>query len=160
MVTLHIGEERRIETAATGAGHTSSGRGVEGGVLTVERSIRKGEIEIGFDPSREMLGREKMRLFVLPILAPALLKGGSLVFLWQTGKQVRMAGRDAFLYERFCYVRDELQERQAGVDVRCTLARLQDERGHVIAGHVEQALKSLCLFIRMHVDTLRISTYL
>jgi hypothetical protein len=97
-----------------------------------------------------------MRLFVLPILAPALLKGGSLVLLWQTCKQVRMAGRDAFLHERYGHVGYELQERQTGVDMRCTLARLQDERGHVIAGHIEQSLETLCLFIRMHVYTLRI----
>jgi hypothetical protein len=97
-----------------------------------------------------------MRLFVVPVLAPALLEGSGLMLLWQTGDEVGMAGGDAFFDECLGNVGDELQQGETSVDVRCTLARLQDKRGHVVTGHVEQALEAPRLFVRMHVQTLRI----
>ncbi len=53
-----------------------------------------------------------------------------------------MAGGDALLCERFGHFWDELQERQTGVDVACALARLLNQRVNVVAGDVEQPLKS------------------
>ena len=97
-----------------------------------------------------------MRFFVVPVLAPALLEGSGLMLLRQTGDEVRVAGGDAFFDECLGNIGDELQQGQASVDVRCTLARFQDERGHVVTGHVEQALESLRLFVRMDIDALRV----
>ncbi len=51
---------------------------------------------------------------------------------------------------------DELQQGQPGVDVRCALAGLLHQRGNVIAGHVEQALKALRLFVGVNVHPLRV----
>ena len=48
------------------------------------------------------------------------------------------------------------RERQTGVDVACALAGLLDQSGNIVAGQVEQALETLRLFVRMHVDALRI----
>ena len=58
--------------------------------------------------------------------------------------------------ERLGHFGDELQERQTGVDVACTLARLLNQRGNVVAGDVEQPPKSLGLFVRMHIDAHRV----
>ncbi len=38
----------------------------------------------------------------------------------------------------------------------CALAGLLDQRGHVVAGHVEQTLEALRLLVRVHVDALRV----
>ena len=50
-----------------------------------------------------------MRLFVLPVLAPALLEGLRLNVLGKTGDQVGMAGGDALLSEGLGHCGDELQ---------------------------------------------------
>ena len=84
-----------------------------------------------------------MGFVVLPILAPALLESCGLRLLRDAGDEVGVAGGDAFLGERSGYFGDELQERQTGVDVACALARLLDQGGYVVAGNVEQTLKSL-----------------
>src|SRR5882762_122561 len=97
-----------------------------------------------------------MRFIVVPILAPALLKGSGLMFLRETGDQIGMAGGNAFLNKCLCDFGDELQERQTSINVRCALARLQHERGHIVTGHVEQALEALRLFVWMDIDALRV----
>jgi hypothetical protein len=65
-----------------------------------------------------------------------------------------VAGGDALLRKRFGHFGNELQKRQAGVDVTCTLARFLYESGYVIAGKVEQALKPLRLLVRMDIGAL------
>ena len=97
-----------------------------------------------------------MRLRVLPILAPALLKGGSLVFLWQTCKQVGMAGRDALPLEGVSHFGDELEQSEAGIDETIAFARFLDKGGDIIAGQVEQPMKPLRFLIGMHGDALRV----
>ena len=72
-------------------------------------------------------------------------------FLWQTGKQVGVRRGDEFRDGR-----DKLQERQSGVDVRRALARLLHQRGHIVARHIEQALKALRFLVRVHVHALRV----
>ncbi len=49
-----------------------------------------------------------------------------------------------------------MQKRQARVDVACALAGLLDQRGDVVAGHIEQTLEALRLFVGVHVDALRV----
>ena len=78
------------------------------------------------------------------------------MLLRQTGDEVRVAGGDAFFDECLGNIGDELQQGQASVDVRCTLARFQNKRGHVVTGHVEQTLEALRLFVGMYVDALRV----
>jgi hypothetical protein len=97
-----------------------------------------------------------MRFFVVPILAPALLKGIGLMLLRQTGDEVGVACRDSLLDECLGHVGNELQERKTSVDVRWTLARFQHKRGHIVTRHVEQALESLRLFVWMDIDALRV----
>jgi hypothetical protein len=67
-----------------------------------------------------------------------------------------MAGGDALGGERLGDGGDKLQEGQTGVDVACAFARLLDQRGYIVAGHVEQALKALRLFVRVNVYALRV----
>jgi hypothetical protein len=93
---------------------------------------------------------------VLPILSPALLEGCGLRLLRDAGDKVGVADGDALLGERFGHFGDELQERQTGVDVACALARLLNQRGNVVAGDVEQPLKSFGFFVRMHVNAHRV----
>ena len=97
-----------------------------------------------------------MRFFVLPVLAPALLERFGLGLLRESSEQVGMAGGDAFGAERLRYGRDELQKRQTRIDVGGALTGLVDQRGHVVTGHVEQALETLRLFVRMDVDALAV----
>ena len=92
----------------------------------------------------------------MPIFAPALFVGRGLHLLWETGKQVGMAGGDALFDKCLGNAGDELQKGQSSVDVRCTLARFQNKRGHVVTGHVEQTLEALRLFVGMYVDALRV----
>jgi hypothetical protein len=47
-----------------------------------------------------------------------------------------MTRRDALFDECLGNIRDELQQRETGVDVACALAGFGDKRGHVIAGQV------------------------
>ena len=51
-----------------------------------------------------------MGFLVLPILAPALLKGESLALLRESRDEVGMTRCDAFLEKRFRYFGNELQE--------------------------------------------------
>ncbi len=67
-----------------------------------------------------------MRLFILPVLTPALLEGFGLALLRETGDKVGVAGGNAFLGKRLGHSRDELQEGQTSVDVAGALARLLD----------------------------------
>lgn len=67
-----------------------------------------------------------------------------------------MAGGDAFGAERLGDGRYELQKRQARVDVACALAGLLDQRGDIVAGHVEQTLEALRFFVRVYVHALRV----
>ena len=136
LVALHIVKETGVESAAAGAGDASSGCGVKGGVLAVERSIREIEVEVGLYPRAQVLGGKQVRLFVLPVLAPALLEGRRLVLLRQTGKQVGMTGGNALLDERFGNVGNELQKRETRIDVAGALAGLLNEGGHVVTGQV------------------------
>ena len=84
-----------------------------------------------------------MGFVVLPIFSPALLESCGLRLLRDAGDKVGVAGGDALMDERLGHFGDELQERQTGVDVACTLARLLNQRGNVVAGDVEQPPKSL-----------------
>jgi hypothetical protein len=95
-------------------------------------------------------------LRVLPVLAPALRKGFGLGLLRETGHKVGVAGGDAFLGERLRHGGDELEQRQTGIDMTCTLAGLLDQCGNVIAGDVEQALKALRFFIGVHIHALAV----
>ena len=52
----NVTEEGSIMSASAGARNTSSCGGVEGGVFAVEWCIRKFEIEILLNPSRNVLG--------------------------------------------------------------------------------------------------------
>jgi hypothetical protein len=97
-----------------------------------------------------------VRLFVLPILAPALLECLGLNFLRKPRKQVGMAGGDALLGERLRDCRNELQKGKPRVDMACALACLLNQSGNVVAGHVEQTLESLRLLVRVDIDTLRV----
>ena len=97
-----------------------------------------------------------MRFFVLPVFAPALFVGRGLCVLRETGKQISVTRGDPLGCKRLGDGWNELQERQTGVDVACTLARLFDQCGYIVAGHVEQALKALRLLVRVHVHTLRV----
>ena len=97
-----------------------------------------------------------MRFCVLPVLAPALLKGLSLRLLWETCKEVGVACCDALLREGLGYGGDQLQQRETSIDVARALAGLVYQRRHVVARQVEQALKTLCLLVWVHVDALRI----
>ena len=130
--------------------------GGEGRVFAVERSIREGEVEVGLYPCREVPGREQVRFLVLPVLAPALLIGGGLHVLRETGEQVGVGRGDEFSAERLRNCRDQLQQRQTSIDVGCALAGFVDQRGHVIAGHVEQTLEALRLFVGVNVDPLAV----
>jgi hypothetical protein len=53
---LYIGEEGGVVPGAAWADTAGSGYGVEGGVLTVERRIGKGQEEIGLYPCGDVLG--------------------------------------------------------------------------------------------------------
>jgi hypothetical protein len=97
-----------------------------------------------------------VRLFVLPVLAPALLEGCGLVFLPETGDEVGVAGGDAFLGECLGHRGDELEKRQTGVDVACALAGLLDQGRNVMAGNVEQTLEALRFLVRVNVHALRV----
>ena len=50
-----------------------------------------------------------MRFLVLPVFAPAVLKGLGLMLLRKTGDEVRMTRRDTLLDECLRYVGDKLQ---------------------------------------------------
>ncbi len=104
-------------SAAAWAGDASPGSGVEGWVFAVERCIRERQIEVGLYPRGKVLGGKQVRLFVLPVLAPALFVGGGLRLFGETRKQVGMACRDALLRECFGNIGNELEKRQTGVDV-------------------------------------------
>ena len=84
-----------------------------------------------------------MRLLLLPVLAPALLECLGLGLLRESGKQVGMAGRDALGAECLGDGRDELEKRRTRIHVGGALAGFVDQRGHVVAGHVEQTLEAL-----------------
>jgi hypothetical protein len=56
LVALNVAEQRRVVSAAAGAGDASSGGGVEGGVFAVERRVREGEIEVRLNPRGDVLG--------------------------------------------------------------------------------------------------------
>ncbi len=122
LIALHVREEGSVEPAAARAGNAGSGRRVEGGVFLAERCIGKREVEVGLYPGGQVLGGKQVRFGVLPVLAPALRIGVHLAFLGQTCEQVGVAGGDPLLAKRLGKLRDELQETQPGVDVRCALA--------------------------------------
>src|SRR5205823_8741983 len=95
----------------------------------------------------------------LLITAPSVTSAHSLPLVFrlaQVTPTCGVAGGDALLDERIGYFGDELQERQTGVDVACALARLLNQRCNVVAGDVEQPLKSFGFFVRMHVNTHRV----
>ena len=116
LIALHVDEESCVVSAAAGAGAASSGNGVEGGVLAVKRSIRKGQVQVRLYPRRDVLGGKQVRLPVLPVLPPALAVGGGLCLLRQSCSQVGVAGGDAFGCEVLRNRRYQLQQRKTAVD--------------------------------------------
>jgi hypothetical protein len=58
---------------------------------------------------RQVLGRKKMSLLVLPILAETVLERLGLLLRGETRNQVGVAAGDAFLLEGFRNLRDELE---------------------------------------------------
>jgi len=63
-----------------------------------------------------------VRLFVLPVLPPALLEGFGLALLRKTGDEVGVAGGYALLGECLDHSGDELEKGQTCVDVTRALA--------------------------------------
>ncbi len=63
---------------------------------------------------------------------------------------------DEVLAERLRNCRNQLQERQTRVHVGSALAGFLYQRGHVVTGHVEQALKALRFLVGVNVDALRV----
>jgi hypothetical protein len=97
-----------------------------------------------------------MRLFVLPILAPALLKDEGLALLRKTGYEVCVTRGDAFLNKGLRNIGNELQERQPCVDMACAFTRLHDQSGNVVAGNGKQTLEALRLLAGVNVYALRV----
>jgi hypothetical protein len=143
-----------VETAAPGASDTSSGCGVEGRVFAVERGLCERQVEGSLYPRAQMLRWEQVRFFVLPVFAPAQLECGGLMLLRQTGDQIGVAGGDPFLYERLGHCGNQVQERQAGVDVGSALAGFLDKGGDIVARQVQEVLEALRLLVRVNVHTL------
>ena len=77
---------------------------------------------VGLYPRRKVLGGEQMGLLILPVLTPALLVGIGLCVLRETCKQVGMGCGDEFGRESLRNRRNQLQERETGIDVRGALA--------------------------------------
>ncbi len=138
-VDFYVGEEQAVVSAAARAGNASSSSGVQGRVLAIKRRIFEREIEVALYPCGEVFRRQQVRFLVIPVLAPALLEGCGLGLLRKPGDEVGVAGGDAILCERFGHFGNQLQEREPGVDVAGALAELVGKRGHIVAGHVEQA---------------------
>ena len=78
-----------------------------------------------------MLGGEEVGFFVLIILAPACLEGLLLQVLRKTRDKVGMAGRYPLGLEGLGHLRNEAQQRMAGVDEAFAFAGLFSKGGDV-----------------------------
>jgi hypothetical protein len=96
---------------------------------------------------------QQVRLFVLPIFAPALLERSGLGFLRKTRDQVGVAGGDAVLRKCLGHFGYKLQQRKPRVNVAGALAEFLRKRGHVVARHVEEPPQAGSFFVRMHIGT-------
>ena len=111
--------------------------------MVIEGSVGEIQVEVGLNPSTQVLGWKQMRFLVLPVLAPALREGFFLGVLREPRDEVGMAGCDALLLEGFSHFGDELEQSEAGIDEAIALARFLRKDGDIIARQVEQPLKPL-----------------
>ena len=97
-----------------------------------------------------------MGLILLPVLAPAVIKGILLAILWKPRNQVCVTGGDALLLKCLGNFGDKLEQCKTGVDKALAFAGFLSKGRHVISREVEKPLETLRLFIGMHIDSLAV----
>jgi hypothetical protein len=93
---------------------------------------------------------------VAVVRTPAGLVSFRLFLFRQPGDQVGVGRGDPVALKGLSHFRDELKQREPGIDVALALSALTGECGDIMTGKVEQPLIACRFFVRMNVLSLSI----